>query len=230
MAPIRNPHEKSRFAIPVAVAVAAHAFLFFGFTPPKVISHPSSREDPTPPTQPPPPIVDLVASIPESSTSENAGSPERSSAPVQPDYIPDVVPTTAIIVPVEQLQPNTRHTTTNVIPSGLPGIGDFNGPGGPGVLIRGIRDLDNVPRATFQARPNYPFTLRQQSISGEVVVDFLVDEQGRVSDVRVVRSSQSEFEQPTVAAVQKWRFEPGKRQGRPVRFRMSQAVSFAVGD
>lgn len=229
MDPIRTPHEKSRFAIPVAVAVAAHAFLFFGFKSPVVVKLPITHDQPDP-SPLPPTFIEFAAPASDPGYAEPAGSPRQSSAPAQPDVIPNVVPTTSITVPIEPLQPSTRDTKTNIIPDGIPGINNFEGTGGPGIMIHGLRELDNVPRATFQARPNYPYTLRNQGISGEVVVDFLVDEQGQVSDVRVVRSSNSEFERPTVLAVQKWRFEPGKRQGRAVRFRMSQAVTFAVGD
>ncbi|MEO5961553.1 MAG: energy transducer TonB, partial [Opitutaceae bacterium] len=64
--------------------------------------------------------------------------------------------------------------------------------------------------------------------AGEVLVNFMVDEAGRVSEARVVRSSDSVFEEPTLRAVSKWRFEPGRVHGDLVRFRMSVPVVFSL--
>jgi protein TonB len=63
-----------------------------------------------------------------------------------------------------------------------------------------------------------------------VVVNFTVDENGNVQDVRAVRSSHQEFEMPTIRAVSKWRFEPGRKDGKRVRFRMSVPVAFTLNE
>jgi protein TonB len=59
-------------------------------------------------------------------------------------------------------------------------------------------------------------------------VEFVVDEAGRVMHPFVVRSSRAGFEAPTLRAVEKWRFEPGKKDGRAVRFRMQIPVTFSL--
>ena len=59
-------------------------------------------------------------------------------------------------------------------------------------------------------------------------MEFVVDEAGRVLDPHVVRSNDPVFEAPTLRAVAKWRFEPGRKNGQVVRFRMSVPVAFAV--
>jgi protein TonB len=60
------------------------------------------------------------------------------------------------------------------------------------------------------------------------MVEFVVDEAGHVLDPHVLRSSNPLFEAPTLRAVAKWRFEPGRKDGRVVRFRMAVPVEFAV--
>jgi periplasmic protein TonB len=45
---------------------------------------------------------------------------------------------------------------------------------------------------------------------------------------RVLRSSHFEFEAPTLAAVSRWRFEPGTRNTRAVKFMMRLPVTFSV--
>ena len=86
--------------------------------------------------------------------------------------------------------------------------------------------LDNPPRTRFQASPLYPFQAKKEGMNGEVWVDFVVDEQGRVREPRVVKSSHVTFDEPTLRAVAKWQFEPGRRNGRIVSFRMTVPVLF----
>ena len=89
-------------------------------------------------------------------------------------------------------------------------------------------ELDTTPRARFQVAPQYPFAERREGIHGEVFVEFVVDETGAVLSPRVVHSSSRAFEEPTLRAVAKWRFEPGKRDGHIVRFRMAVPVFFKL--
>jgi protein TonB len=57
-------------------------------------------------------------------------------------------------------------------------------------------------------------------------VVFTVDQQGRVENPVVQSASDPAFEQPVLAAIKQWKFEPGKRSGKAVRFRMRQPFSF----
>lgn len=57
--------------------------------------------------------------------------------------------------------------------------------------------------------PKYPLKAYQQKLTGEVVVSFMVNQQGQVEDVEVVESSQGAvFNQAAIAAVSQWTFEP----------------------
>jgi protein TonB len=67
-------------------------------------------------------------------------------------------------------------------------------------------------------------------LGGEVWVEFALDEAGRVLRARVVRSSDPMFDEPTLRAVAKWRFEPGRKNGRPVSFRMVAPVNYRLSD
>ena len=48
-----------------------------------------------------------------------------------------------------------------------------------------LAQLDFAPRPTFQMRPDFPIELREHGIGGEVLVNFTVDADGSVRDVRV---------------------------------------------
>jgi protein TonB len=72
--------------------------------------------------------------------------------------------------------------------------------------------------------------MRRAGISGEVVVDFLVDTNGDVQNAYAVRSSQREFEAAAVQAVSKWKFKPGRKGGRNVITHMQVPIVFTLSD
>jgi protein TonB len=104
------------------------------------------------------------------------------------------------------------------------------GPTKPSGPIFRLGDLDRAPRTRSQIAPVYPFEAKRTGLTGSVNVEFTVDENGRVGDPRIVSSTDRVFEQATIAAVLKWRFEPGTREGRAVRFRMIAPVVFNLND
>ena len=83
-------------------------------------------------------------------------------------------------------------------------------------------------RARVQPAPEYPYELRVRGIEGTVWVEFLVDESGRVYNPVVLRATAPGFEEAVLRAVTKWRFEPGLKKGRPVRYRVSIPVVFSL--
>lgn len=91
-----------------------------------------------------------------------------------------------------------------------------------------IADLDQPPRARHQPSPVLTPEARRRA-PGTVHVLFLVGVDGRVENPIVQKSSDPVFEQAALAAIKQWRFEPGKRNGKPVRFRMRQPFVFPRG-
>jgi protein TonB len=87
-------------------------------------------------------------------------------------------------------------------------------------------DLDQQPRPIFQPAPEYPAELRRNKIEGTVQILFIVDRTGSVVNPIVQKSSNPALERPALQAVRRWRFDPGKRQGQAVPFRMRVPVSF----
>ncbi|MBI2518366.1 MAG: energy transducer TonB [Opitutae bacterium] len=222
-------HHYPRYVIPGFTAAALHAVLLFGFTPvPKV----RVIEIPLPPPVLPPLPPDTYVPPP-------ASSPEPKVEQVRPlrgePAPPDIV----------EPPPSSGRPDFPVPPAITPGplstdrvpsvIGDPTGaPDGRPVWERDLRifspnQLDNVPRAKVQVAPDYPVSLRQSGAEGTVLVEFDVDATGRVVSARVLRSTEHGFEEATLRAVLKWRFEPGRRNGRAVPFRMSIPVDFRLG-
>lgn len=91
-----------------------------------------------------------------------------------------------------------------------------------------LADLDQKPRVIYQPSPILTQEVRKKA-PGTVSVVFEVNQQGRVENPMVQRSSDPVFEKPALNAVKQWKFEPGKRNGQAVRFRMRVPFTFPKG-
>jgi protein TonB len=91
-----------------------------------------------------------------------------------------------------------------------------------------LADLDQKPRVIYQPGPRITNEVRKNA-PGTVYVIFIVDQQGRVANPIVQKSTAAVFEKPALDAVKQWKFEPGKRSGTPVRFRMRVPITFPEG-
>ena len=89
-----------------------------------------------------------------------------------------------------------------------------------------IADLDQRPRPISQVKPRYPLEMKKAKITGSVVLLLLLNEDGRVEDLRIESSSRPEFEKPAFDAVLKWRFRPGIRNVKAVRSYVRQQILF----
>ena len=79
----------------------------------------------------------------------------------------------------------------------------------------------------LQSRVEYPEFARRAGIEGTVYVQFVVDEQGRVSEARAVRGNE-QLAQSAVKAVAESQFRPGMQRGRPVKVRYTLPVRFVL--
>ncbi|MCB9892021.1 MAG: energy transducer TonB [Planctomycetes bacterium] len=86
-------------------------------------------------------------------------------------------------------------------------------------------DLDQKPRATRKVEARMDNAMRRQ-LPGEVILLFEVDENGNVQRPRVQSASHDCFSRPALEAIRRWKFEPGKKKGKPVRSRMKLPMSF----
>lgn len=91
-----------------------------------------------------------------------------------------------------------------------------------------MADLDQKPRVIYQPVPVMNKRLRQK-MPGTVYVIFIVDPSGRVVRPIVQKSTDPIFEKPALVSIKKWKFEPGKNNGKPVSTRMRIPISFQKG-
>ena len=92
------------------------------------------------------------------------------------------------------------------------------------------RDLVLPVRLPGTADPEYPQLGLLSRIGGVVVLQAVVDEEGRVVDLEILRVPVPDpgFSQAALEAVAAWRYRPGTVNGRPVAVRMSVRVEFSL--
>ncbi len=102
---------------------------------------------------------------------------------------------------------------------------------GQGVEVIDISLLDQRPVPRVQIQPQYPFEMRRAGITGEVLVEFIVDSNGDVRNPFVVRSTNREFDAAAIQAISRWKFRPGRRGGRDVNTsRVQQPFTFNISE
>ncbi|MBI1851247.1 MAG: energy transducer TonB [Planctomycetes bacterium] len=89
-----------------------------------------------------------------------------------------------------------------------------------------LAEIDQKPRAVFQAAPLYPAEMRGKKVEGSVIVIFVVDSDGKVTSPRVEKSSHPAFEKPAVDAVKQWKFEPAVKAGQRVDCKVRVPIRF----
>jgi len=176
---------------------------------------------PAPALPPMPPLPPVQAEPVERADSDDAKRVSPVAAPSQPDPPKPEPAIDRFTQAAEPIQMPVKFTDTTVIPPNR-GIPDT------AIEILSLSQLDKAPILIYQARPDYPYSLRQQGVTGDVLVDFVVDTNGKVRNVSAVRSSQREFEDAACAAVAKWKFKPGWKNGRAVFTRMEVPIIFTL--
>lgn len=82
--------------------------------------------------------------------------------------------------------------------------------------------------AELQGCVNYPEMARKAGIEGRVVVQFIVNEEGKVEDPRVIRGIGGGTDEEAIRCVKQSEFEPGRQRGEPVRVQYSLPVVFKL--
>lgn len=114
--------------------------------------------------------------------------------------------------------PRTTGTGSGTGAGGGGGAGEDGGTYSAKMVDVAVKLINGNDVARVLSR-RYPRMLREAGVEGRVVVQFVVDTNGRVEpgSIKVITASEEGFSDPSVAAVKEFRFRPAKRQGRSVR-------------
>ena len=185
-----------------------------------------------PPPPPPPPAAAMVKVIPVRRVLMNQGKL------VAPRYVPKQV---AMIkeAPIE----DDVAGAIGGVPGGVPGgqmggviggvIGGVLGksvvPVAPANVKKPMRVGGHIraPKGIYQPAPMYPVIARQARISGVVVVDAILDEQGNVMEMKVI-SGPPLLYQAAMDALKQWKYEPTYLNDTPISVQMIVNVTFQL--
>ena len=95
---------------------------------------------------------------------------------------------------------------------------------------RGVLEFYMVevkPKVLYSVELVYPEEALRDSLEGKVFLKFMVNLDGSVSDVRVLRGTEM-FHQAAIDAVSQFRFKPAEHNGKPVAVWMTQPVTFRL--
>jgi len=90
-------------------------------------------------------------------------------------------------------------------------------------------EVDQMPLTIARMKPLYPYRARRLNITGKVDVKFLVDEEGYVSNINIIKSTPAGiFDESVLRALPSWRFSPGKVRGHAVSTWVVTIIEFKL--
>jgi protein TonB len=83
--------------------------------------------------------------------------------------------------------------------------------------------------AIYKPEPDYTKEARAAKLEGTNVSSLVIDDSGRVADVRLTRSSGDEgLDESAMRTLRTWKFKPALKKGKPVPVRVIVEVSFKI--
>jgi feruloyl esterase len=96
-------------------------------------------------------------------------------------------------------------------------------------VVRPLKDAGvKAPRPLHTPEPKYSRSARAQKIEGTVTLSVIIGIDGRPHDVKVVKSLEPSLDANAIEAVNKWKFAPATKNGRPVAVEMRLEVDFKL--
>jgi TonB family protein len=92
-----------------------------------------------------------------------------------------------------------------------------------------VRVSGNVkaPKAVNKVQPEYPESARESKAKGDVVLEIVIDEQGRVQNPTVAKSSgNADFDRSALETIAQWTFQPATLEGKPVAVYYTITIRF----
>ena len=104
-------------------------------------------------------------------------------------------------------------------------LDSITGGGNAQEALKGLAGMDTRPRLITHVNPVYSPQM-QKKAPGDVFILLVIDENGQVVNPVVESSTDPVFVTPALNAIRKWKYEPAKRDGKPIRSRTRQQISF----
>jgi TonB family protein len=106
-----------------------------------------------------------------------------------------------------------------------PGYGPGHGGGTGGGAFK-VGGGVSAPKAIYSPDPEYSEEARKVKHMGTVVLWLVVGPDGKPRDIRVARTLGLGLDEKAIEAVRSWRFEPARKDGKPVAVQVNIEVNF----
>ena len=101
-------------------------------------------------------------------------------------------------------------------------------PPAPGLPVRIGGEIQS-PALLRKVNPAYPDLAVRANVEGVVILEAIVDREGHVESVRVLRSMPL-FDRAALDAVRQWQYSPLLLNSKPERFVLTVVLSFRLSD
>jgi len=179
---------------------------------PALVPEPKPEPEPKPKVLPEPKTITTQADLAD----PEPAKVKVASAPPEADPLPSP-PAASVPLVVSPLAPTAKDSPRSLVQ--IPTAVDL--------AYYSAREVDVLPRALREIRPDYPPEADRRRLSGSVKLQIKLEADGRVSDIEVVESTPpGMFDESALAAFRQARFSPAQRNGRPVRARILIEVKY----
>ncbi len=145
--------------------------------------------------------------------------PRARKVPI-PDPTPDEPEPIRVVEEVQQDLDVPVDDAVIGIPQGPPPVE----PEGP-ILVGG--DV-KPPERVYSPQPAYTEIARRARVQGVVIVQAIIDKQGNVTNVKVLKGLPMGLEEAAVDAIKQWKFKPATLNGKPVTVYYNLTVNFKL--
>lgn len=90
--------------------------------------------------------------------------------------------------------------------------------------------FETRPEMTKYREPKMPKTLRESGIDGTIELRVVIDRDGKLKTVELIEGIHEELDKNVLDATEKWRYEPGEIQGKPVEGLVRVLLVYTPGE
>jgi len=200
----------------LVAAAALHGALFF-------VPLPAAKAAAVAPVAPP--RYYLVEQVrfraPRASAQADIQLPPAKRAPIR-EPTPEAPEPIRVVQQVEQRIEVPIDDTLYGVPAAPPAASDL--PEGP-VEVGG--DVKH-PVKISGPQPVYTEIAKKRRVQGVVIVQAIIDRQGNVTNVKVLRGLPMGLDEASVEAMKQWKFKPATLNGRPITVYYNLTVNFKL--
>ena len=144
--------------------------------------------------------------------------PKAKKVPI-PDPTPDEPEPIRIPQPEDQLQIPDVDDLVFAVPDAPPPVDT-----GPLFVTGDVKK----PVKISDVQPQYTEIARKARIQGVVILQTIIDKNGNITDVKVLKNLPMGLGDAAVSAVRQWRYEPATLNGKPVAVYFNLTVNFQL--